>query len=390
MPIARSIATAALLWAACCLGTASAQTPGVTDKEIRLGTIQDMSGPIVQLSKQTIAGMQMRLDEANAAGGINGRQVKLYIEDHGYDPKRSVLAAQKLIEQTGVFGVLGLMGSPTSVAALPVLEDANVLSLFPLTAHVALSEPKPLRWAFTPHYDEMMRAGVKEMVKAKGYKTVCMLYQDDDYGQEVARGATQGLKDIGMSMKEVTTYKRGATDFSSQVAKLQSADCKLVVLGAILREPALIMAEAHKIGFAPDFMSSTASHTINLPKLGGKDVEGFYTMALVKVPYADNPDPAVRDWVAKFKAKFNFDPDVYAVYGWEVADLFVKAAGEAGRELTTQAYIKAMEKLHGGPDMFGSSYAFGPTSHQGASHCYIAQIKDGRWITLPTPVVLTQ
>ena len=71
-------------------------------------------------------------------------------------------------------------------------------------------------------------------------------------------------------------------------------------------------------------------------------------------------------------------------------DLFVKAAGAAGRDLTTQAYIKVMEKLHGGPDMFGSSYAFSPTSHQGASSCYIAQIKDGRWVTLPTPVVLTR
>jgi len=389
MPHARSIVAAAFLWAAC-FGTASAQSQGVTDKEIRIGTIQDMSGPIVQLSKQTIAGMQMRFDEANAAGGVNGRQIKLFIEDHGYDPKKSVLAAQKLIEQTGVFAIVGLMGSPTSVATLPVLEEANVLNLFPLSAHAALSEPKPLRWAFTPHYDEMMRVGVKQMVKSNGYQTVCILYQDDDYGQEVVRGATQGLKEIGMSFKEVTTYKRGATDFSSQVAKLQSADCKLVVLGAILREPALIMAEAKKLGWAPDFLSSTASHTINLPKLGGKDVEGFYTMALVKVPYLDDPDPAIRAWATKFKEKFNYDPDVFAVYGWEVASLFVKSVEAAGRDLTTQSYIKAMEGMRGDPDMFGSSYAFSPTNHQGANGCYIAQIKDGRWVTLATPVTLSQ
>jgi branched-chain amino acid transport system substrate-binding protein len=389
MPHLRIIVAASLLSAAG-FGTALAQSPGVTDKEIRIGTIQDLSGPIVQLSKQTISGMQMRLEEANAGGGINGRQVKLLIEDHGYDPKKSVLAAQKLIEQNGIFAMVGLMGSPTSVATLPVLEEANVLSLFPLSAHAALSEAKPLRWAFTPHYDQMMRVGVKQLVKSNGYTNVCMLYQDDDYGQEVARGATQGLKDMGMTSKETTTYKRGATDFSSQVAKLQAADCKLVVLGAIFREPALILAEAKKIGWNADFLSSTASHTINLPKLAGKDVEGFYAMALVKVPYADDQDPAIREWAAKFKAKFNADPDVYGVYGWEVADLFVKTLQVAGRDLTTQSYIKAMEAMHGGPDMFGSSYAFTPANHQGAYGCYIAQIKDGRWVTLPMAVTLSE
>jgi branched-chain amino acid transport system substrate-binding protein len=384
-----SIATAALMLAAC-LGTASAQTPGVTDKEIRIGTVQDLSGPIVQLSKQTIAGMQMRYDIANAAGGINGRQVKLFIEDHGYDPKRSVLAAQKLIEQTGIFAMNGLMGSPTSVATLPVLEEANVLSLFPLSAHAAVSEAKPLRWAFSPHYDAMMRAGVKYMIKANGYTNVCALYQDDDYGQEVLRGGVEGLKDIGMKFKETTSYKRGATDFSSQVAKLQSADCKLVVFGGIFREPALVMAEAKKIGWTADFLSSSASHTIILPKLGGKDVEGFYTMALVKVPYADDSDPEVRDWAAKFKAKYNYDPDVYAVYGWEVADLFVKAAQAAGRDLTTQSYIKTMETMRGGPDLFGATYLFDPAHHEGANGVYIAQIKDGRWTNLTKSIPIEE
>ncbi|MGP0060745.1 MAG: ABC transporter substrate-binding protein [Beijerinckiaceae bacterium] len=383
----RTIATATILCAAW-FGTASAQSPGVTDKEIRIGTIQDLSGPIVQLSKQVIYGMQMRVDEVNAAGGINGRQIKLYVEDHGYDPKKSVLAAQKLIEQTGIFAITGLMGSPTSVATLPVLEEAKVLNLFPLTGHVAMSEPLPMRWSTSPHYDDQIRTGIKEMIKAKGYKTVCSLYQDDDFGQEVQRGAVQGMTDLGSALKETTTYKRGATDFSSQVAKLQSAGCQLVILGAILREPPLIIAEAKKIGWSADFLSSTASHTTGLPRLGGKDVEGFYTMTLITTPYADDPNPALRDWFSKFKTKFNTDPDVFAVYGWEIIDLFIKAAQAAGPNLTTDAYVKTMEGLKTEPDMFGASYAFGPKQHQGANTAWISQIKDGRWVAVTSPVPL--
>ncbi len=384
MPHARSIAAAAMLWVGF-FAAASAQTAGVTDTEIRIGTIQDLSGPIVQLSKQTIAGLQMRIEETNAAGGVNGRRIKLSIEDHGYDPKKSVLAAQKLIEQTGIFAMVGLMGSPTSVATLPVLEEANVLSLYPLSAHASVSEPKPLRWGFAPRYDSMMRAGVKELTKLNGYKTICILYQDDDYGQEVLRGASEAVKDMGMALKETTTYKRGATDFSSQVAKLRSADCNLVVLGAILREPPLIIAEARKIGWTPDFMSSTASHTVGLPKLGGKDVEGFYTVALVKVPYADDEDPAIRDWVKKFTTRFGYDPDVYAVYGWEVADLFIKTAQAAGRDLTTPSYIKTMQTMRGTLDMFGAAYAFSTTDHQGWGSAYITRVKNGRWVGVTPP-----
>ena len=377
-------AAAALLWAGL-LTPAVAGSSGVTDAEIRIGTVQDLSGPIVQLSKQTIAGMQMRIDDTNAAGGVNGREIKLSVEDGGYDPKKSVLATQKLIEQKGIFAMLGLIGSAPTVASLPVLEEANVLNLFPLTAHVAVSEPKPLRWAFSPRYDAMVRVGVKELTKRNGYKAICLLYQDDDYGLEVVHGATAAAKDMGMAIKETTSYKRGATDFSSQVARLRSADCNLVVLGSILREPPLIMAEAKKIGWAPDFVSSSASHTIILPKLGGKDVEGFYSMALVTTPYADSDNPGLRDWVRKFSGRFGYDPDVFAVYGWEVADLFIKTVQAAGRELTTQSFIKAMETMHGDPDMFGAYYAFAPNDHQGWRSCYIARVETGRWVGVSPP-----
>lgn len=380
----RSIAAASAIVAATA-GAALAQAPGVSDKEIRLGTIQDMSGPIVQLSKQTIYGIQMALEDANAAGGVNGRQIKLSIEDHGYDPKKSVLAAQKLIEQTGVLGIVGLMGSPTSVAAMPVLEEAKVFSLFPLSAHAAVSEPQPMRWAFAPKYDAMMRMATKEMIKTKGHKVICSLYQDDDFGLEVYRGATQGLKDLNMSLKETTTYKRGATDFSSQVAKLKSAGCELVVLGAILREPALIMAEAKKIGWTVDFVSSSASHTINLPKLGGKDVEGLYIAAIVKTPYADDKDPAMKAWAERFIARFKTDPDVYAAYGYIGAELFIRAAKAAGRDLTTASLGKALEGLKGSIEVFASAYEFGPKKHLGSNMAWIVQIKDGRWVEVTKP-----
>src|SRR6478735_2769989 len=117
---------------------AAAQTKvtneGISASEIVIGTHQDLSGPIKGWGVPVSNGMKMATEEINAAGGINGRKIKLVVEDSGYDPKRAVLSSQKLIERDKIFAMVGPMGSPTVLAAQDVLFDAGVLQLFPLTA----------------------------------------------------------------------------------------------------------------------------------------------------------------------------------------------------------------------------------------------------------------
>src|SRR6185295_2672424 len=115
-----TIATLALLGA-----TPALAQQGVSPTEIVIGTAQDLSGPIVSLSKPAVNGMRMRIDEVNAAGGVNGRKLRLVVEDHGYDPKRAVLAAQKLVQQDKIFAALGSIGTPTAMAAMPIYLDAK-------------------------------------------------------------------------------------------------------------------------------------------------------------------------------------------------------------------------------------------------------------------------
>ncbi|MDH5352572.1 MAG: ABC transporter substrate-binding protein, partial [Betaproteobacteria bacterium] len=97
-------------------GAALAQTQGVTKNEIVIGSMQDLSGPIVAFSKQLKNGMEMRVAEINAQGGIHGRKLRLIIEDHGYDPKKAVLGAQKLVQRDKIFAMVGTIGTPTSLA----------------------------------------------------------------------------------------------------------------------------------------------------------------------------------------------------------------------------------------------------------------------------------
>src|SRR5438034_11296643 len=117
---------------------AAAQTKvtneGISPTEIVIGTHQDLSGPVKGWGVPVSNGMKMAVEEINAAGGINGRKIKLIVEDIGYDAKRAVLASQKLIERDKIFAMVGPMGSPTVLAAQDVLFDAGVLQLFPLSS----------------------------------------------------------------------------------------------------------------------------------------------------------------------------------------------------------------------------------------------------------------
>ena len=110
-------AVLAITWLAA--GQAMA-TQGVTKNDIVLGSIQDMSGPLASYSKPLVNGMRMHIDEINEAGGINGRKLKLIVEDSGYDPKKGVLAAQKLVQRDQVFAVVGTIGTAVNLAAMPV------------------------------------------------------------------------------------------------------------------------------------------------------------------------------------------------------------------------------------------------------------------------------
>ena len=117
---------------------AAAQTKvtndGISASEIVIGTHQDLSGPIKGWGVPVSNGMKMAVEEINAAGGVQGRKIKLVVEDSGYDPKKAVLASQKLIERDKICAMVGPMGSPTVLAAQDILLDAGVLQLFPLTA----------------------------------------------------------------------------------------------------------------------------------------------------------------------------------------------------------------------------------------------------------------
>jgi len=364
---------------------AAAQTQGVSKNEIVIGSIQDLSGPLSALGKQVRYGMQLRVDELNEqSGGIHGRKIKLLIEDAQYDPKKAVLATQKLVNQDKIFTMIGHIGTTSNLAAMPVLFAKNVPNLYPITSSKEMYEPfHKLKFGFAASYFDQMRIFAPKLAKEKNAKKICTIYQDDDFGLEVMQGAEAGLKSIGMTLAEKTTYKVGATDFSSQVARMKAAECDMVILGTVLRETIGTIGTSRRTAFNPVFLGSNAAYFDLVHKLGGAAMNGLYATMTVQNPYLDDASQPLRFWANKYKTKFNEDPAVFSVYGYTAIDAFISAAQKAGPNLTTENFLKAMETADFPTDIFGSPPAkFGPAKRQGSNLTRLSQIQEGKWKVL--------
>ena len=206
--------------------------------------------------------MKMATEEINAAGGINGRKIKLILEDNGYDPKKAVLTSQKMVERDKIFAMIGPMGSPTVLAAQDILFDAGVLQLFPLTAAeftFKFDPAKPqerLKFNNLLPYVESTRAAVKYMMETKGLQEALHHASGRRIRKERARRLHPAAHRHEVTPASVTSYKRGASDFSAQVAKMKADGCDLVVLGTVIRETIGAMGEAKKLGWDVTFLGA--------------------------------------------------------------------------------------------------------------------------------------
>lgn len=371
-------------------GPALAQTKvtnqGISATEIVIGTHQDLSGPIKVWGVPVLNGMKQAVEEVNAKGGILGRKLRLVAEDSGYDTKKAVLVTQKMVERDKVFAMIGPMGSPTVLAAQDILFEAGILQLFPLTAAeftFKFDPAKPqerLKFNNLLPYVESTRAIVKYMIPEKKIQKPCVLYQDDEYGKNVFDGFTQQLQAMNLKAASTSTFKRGASDFSAQVARLKADGCDLVVLGSIIRETIGPMAEAKKIGFNPVWLGATPVCVLEVPALGKDVVEGLYAGCGFDVPYRDTAQGKVKEWADTYFKMYNSEPNTQAVIGYNTIMTFAHYVEKAGKDLTGQKLLAALESGDVFQDIFNSPPTkFSSTDHLASTITQIAVVEKGRW-----------
>jgi branched-chain amino acid transport system substrate-binding protein len=361
--------------------TAAEPVHGVTDTEITIGTVTDLSGVTAIQGVNNANAIRLLFDEANAKGGINGRQIRYIVEDSQYQVPRAVQAMNKLLNRDKVFMTLQDGGTPMNNATWPMAIEKDTPKLLPLTAARSMYEPyHRLKFSQTSSYVDQMRAGVKYFIEQRGKKVICAMYQDTDFGKDVLAGVTLQTEAANMKVAATTGHKPTDTDFSAAVSKLREANCDLVALGTIVRDTTIIIATVKKAGWDVDLLGQAASYDTAIATAPGGTGEGFYSMTPTLYVYPDDPRPEIRDLMARYRARYGFDMNYIGQTGVSVAEIALEALKRAGRDLTVDSLVTAMESLHEFTDIYGNTYSFGPNQHHGSTKAFLAVVKDGRWV----------
>jgi len=363
---------------------ASSDLPrGVTDDSIVIGSYTDLSGGLATWGVPLTNGQRIRYEEATATGGIHGRKIKLIVEDSQYQMPMAVKATNKLLNVDNIFLMVGSMGTPMNIALMPRMFEANVPSLFPLTAGVQMYEPlHPMKYSYFVSYRDQIRGGMAYMVDKHGFKSVCMQAVANDYGHENELGFEQAAEELGLEVVYTGRHKGAETDFIGTITAIKNSGCEMLVLGPLVKDTILIYSAARDAGWDAPIISNMVSYVPEIAAAGDGRTEGLYSVASFYMPPLKSAPAAswIAQWYARYLERFDEEPAAQSIIGYVTADLTVRALEAAGPELTVEKVLAALESIENYEDPFGGpSLTFSATKHQAGNYLYLYQVVDGKW-----------
>ncbi len=371
----------ALAMSAAFVPQANAQTQGVTDTEILVGSNNDLSGPFAAFGAPAMGAAKQFFDKVNADGGVHGRQIKLVAEDHAYQMPKAMQNINKLVNSDGVFVMLLSLGTPMNIASFPLLERKGIANIGPLSAaRQMIDPPAPYKFAgFSSYYDQL-KAGVNYLNEENGRKVICAMYLPTDFGKEIQEGAKDAAADLGIEFKTETTHKPDEQDFVGSLTKLKEEGCDAIAMALTVRQTITVLGTAKKIGWDDvDFIGSSAAFHTAIAKVPNGITEGFYAAAGWPDLNTRMDDPYVQKWVEEYTAEFGEPPSTGALLGRSAAEGLVLALEAAGPDLTPESFLKAMEGLNYTDKITGVLTDYSATDHQGGDAIIISKIEGGDW-----------
>ena len=364
---------------------AQTPSPGVTDEEILIGNIQDLSGPIKELGLLIPAGSQMYFDYINEQGGVIGRKIRMITEDHGYNPQKSVTAAKKLVEKDQVFCLYNVIGTSPVEAIRPILEESGIPLIAPATNSSTMSDMSRQGAKYIFHtdagYDLQTKILINYILSKNPDAKIGFAYQDDDYGENALQGAAEAEEMNGITVQK-ESFQRGATDFVGQTSNFMKGGCTDVIIGGIVREPVTIMKTAQAMNYKPNFYGLGPTTDKRVGLLAGDAGENFITAYWAFHPESNNPGPKLyRELCDK-----NNVPDkmrgLYHYYGFATALVLVEGIKRAGKNLNRERLINALENLKNWDSGVFPPITFSRNDHAGVESVMLLQLQGGKQVEI--------
>jgi branched-chain amino acid transport system substrate-binding protein len=355
--------------------------PGVTDTEIVIGSWGPQDGP---------AGAYGVIDRAIAAywimvndqGGINGRKVRFIYENDSYQPAKTVAAVKKLVEEDKVFALVGGLGTAHNLAVMDYLIQNNVPHVGPATGSSAMAVPlKKNVYAIQINYLTEATLLTQYALDKLASKKIAVFYQNDSFGQEGLDAVNAESKKRGLPQATGVSYEAADTNFAAQALKLQTSGADAVIIWAVPKPGASVIAEMTKIGYQPKLLASAVINDPSIFQLAGPGIEGLAIPAWIPA-YDDLTNPKIVEYQA-FMKKYAPNEQIggFSLSGYCEAMVLAEGLKRAGKNLTRETFLQAMDQMqnYAGSPLPNVSYS--PTDHAGVKTAYLQAAKGNQWVS---------
>lgn len=366
-------------------GRANGNAPGVTDTEIRLGSSLALTGHAGYLGTQTLRGAEAYIRHVNENGGVHGRSIQVVAYDDSYDPPRCLANTQKFIVDGDIFALFCYVGTPTTVKVLPLVEEAKIPLIGMFTGANGLREPFN-RYVVNirASYYQETRAAVRHIVQELGITNIAVFYQFDAYGFDGLIGTELALKEFNLEPVARGSYIRGTQDVGEGLERIRASGAEAVVMVGTYGACARFINLARNRDYNPVFYNVSFVGAEELARRVGTHSDMTVLMSQVVPPPAvigDQVEGAALEYVRLLEQSSPGEtPSFIGLEGFLNARILVEGLQRAGRDLTREGLVDAIESIRDyqlGP---GMTITYGPRDRQGLDEVYFTRLENGRFV----------
>ena len=352
----------------------SQTTPGVDDQRVLFGQSAALSGPAQELGLEMSLGINAAFHEVNSNGGVAGRRLELISLDDTYEPELAIANTLQLIEDEGVFALIGEVGTPTSRSATPVAAEADVPFVAPFTGAAFLRSESwtnivNLRASYAQETEEM----VARLTQDLEIDRIAIMYQDDSFGRTGLQGAQAALERRDMEPVSVGIYPRNTTAIKTGLIDLTLGNPDAVIVVGAYQPVAALIAWSRHIGFDPVFITISFVGSNALARELGPDGRGVFVTQVVPFP-TDRSIPVVASYIDALAAYApDATPSFVSLEGYLSGRLAIIGLEACGQEPTRACFLDSI--LNGGAmEIDGFPLTFGAGDNQGSDRVFLTFI----------------
>ena len=315
---------------------------------IKVGVYGDLTGQTASFGQSTKNGVQLAVDEINAAGGVNGKKIELIVEDDQGTPEKAKTVISKLISQDKVQAVIGEVASSNSLAAAPVAQEAKIPMISPSSTNPQVTEKGDYisRVCFIdPFQGSVMAKFAANTLKAK----TAAVFGDvnSDYSKGLTQFFEQEFTKLGGKVVAKESYTQQDPDFKGQLTKIRQLNPDVIYIPGYYGQVGIIAKQARELGMNQPLLGGDGWDSPDLWKLGGDALKNAYISNHYS---AENPAPEIQNFVKNYTAKFGAAPDSLAALAYDAAKVLadaIKRAGGAGDSAKLKDAINATKDFAG-------------------------------------------